>query len=390
MAVGSETMHRPGEAARLGSGRGKLTGGKRVLFLLLTNLFAFTIALLLAEVAFRLFWSPRYWIHCDRWLVGSGQTEVGKKWWPDTTYSVDGAEFSLRFQTNAAGYRARPEPVKPGPASRVAFVGDSFTEAMQVPYDSTFCARLERLLNESDSSRRWVCENYGISATDLFDYWHRIIHDVLPVNPPDALVLCIYPGNDFQGLLPDDGFDVQGRPLRDYFRKPGWTKHLVAWINLHSKFGMFLQRALLSWDAPSAHPRQGPKNWWTDPELAARSADAPPVRRCQSLLRAIEQECRRHGTKLCILVVGPVANYVARDGQSPLARILASWRIDVPVIDLAIQARARRDWTTLVFPYDGHLNETGHAHLAQEAAAPLRAVLSNLGLTGVTKIQRGD
>jgi hypothetical protein len=147
---------------------------------------------------------------------------------------------------------------------------------------------------------------------------------------------------------------------------------------------MFLQRALLSWDAPSSHPRRGPKNWWADPELAARSQDATTVRRSRSLVRALDEECRRHGTKLCILVVGPVANYAAQDGQSPLARILASWRIDVPVIDLAIQARARRDWTALIFPYDGHLNEAGHAYLAQEAAGPLRAVLSSTELTSVT------
>jgi hypothetical protein len=341
------------------------------------NAVAFATAILASEGLFRLLWSPRYWIHCDRWLVGSGQTEVGKKWWPNTTYSVEGAEFRLPFQTNASGYRARPEPVQPGPAYRVAFVGDSFTEAMQVPYDSTFCARLERRLNEADASRRWLCENYGISATDLFDYWHRIIHDVLKRNPPDALVLCIYPGNDFQGLLPDDGFDAQGRPRREYFTHPGWTKHLVAWINLHSKFGMFLQRALLSWDAPSSRPRPGPKNWWADPDLAARSADAPAVRRSGSLLRAIAEECRRCRTQLCILVVGPVANYTAKDGQSPLARILLDWQIVVPVIDLAIAARARRDWNTLIFPYDGHLNEAGHAYLAQQAAAPLRAVLSS-------------
>src|SRR5262249_60749320 len=120
--------------------------------------------------------------------------------------------------------RARSQPRKTGHPVRIAFVGDSFTEAMQVPYDSTFCARLERVWNQEAPGRLWVCENYSISATDLFDYWHRIIHDVLPVDPPDALVLCIYPGNDFQGVLPDDGFDATGRPLREYFRRPGWTK----------------------------------------------------------------------------------------------------------------------------------------------------------------------
>jgi hypothetical protein len=38
------------------------------------------------------------------------------------------------------------------------------------------------------------------------------------------------------------------------------------------------------------------------------------------------------GTELCILVVGPVANYVEKNGESPLARTLASGsRIPSPV-----------------------------------------------------------
>jgi hypothetical protein len=253
---------------------------------------------------------------------------------------------------------------------------------MQVPYESSFCARLERLLNQDAPPRPRICMNYGVSATDLFDYWHRIIHDVLNRDPPDALVLCIYPGNDFQPTPPADGFDAEGHPLRDYFRKPGWGKHLVAWINLHSKFGFFLQRALLSWDAKSQRPDPKLKNWWTDPRIAATVADAPAVRRYRSLFRAIDEECRRRGTTLCILVVGPVANYAAaKDGQSPLARILSRWDIDVPVIDLAVRARARRDWASLVFPFDGHLNESGHDDLAKEAIEPLRAVLNRQGLT---------
>ena len=74
-----------------------------------------------------------------------------------------------------------------------------------------------------------------------------------------------------------------------------------------------------------------------------------------------------------------MANYAAKDGQSPLARILSSWGIDVPVIDVAIRARARADWASLIFPFDGHLNEAGHDYLAQEAIGPLRAVLDGQG-----------
>jgi hypothetical protein len=348
---------------------------RRAVWLVLVNVLVFSVGFLIAEVAFRLFWNPRYWIHADRWLIGSGQTEVGKKWWPSTTYRVDGSEFRTEFRTNSQGYRARPEPITVAHPYRIALVGDSFTEAIQVPYEASFCARLERLLNQEPdaSARPKVCDNYGVSATDLFDYWHRIVHDVLTDDPPDALVLCVYPGNDFQPTPPADGFDADGRPLRDYFRRPGFIKHLIAWINLHSEFGFFLQRSLLSWDANARRPDPRLKNWWTDPRIAANVEDEPAVKRYRSLFRAIDQECRRCGTKLGILVVGPVANYAAKDGQSPLARILARWQIAIPVIDIAIRARARRDWASLVFPFDGHLNVTGHDYLANEAVSPLRA-----------------
>jgi len=376
MTVACETRNRPARGLRSRLRRADISLRRRVAYLALIYLAAISACFLLAEIGFRLFWNPRYWIHTGRLLVGSGQTEAGKKWWPDTTYSVDSSEFRVEFRTNALGYRARPEPGRAPHPYRIAFVGDSFTEGMQVAYEATFCARLERLLNQDDRARPSVCENDGVSATDLLDYWHRIVHDVLPGDPPDALVLCIYPGNDFQCVFPDDAFDAEERSLRDYFTKPGWTQHVIAWVNLHSKFGSYAQRALLSIGSrPSLRPSQGPKNWWTDPEVAARAAGEPALRRSRSLFLAID-ECRRHGTKLCILVVGPVANYVAKNGASPLAHILASWGLDIPIIDVAIKARARPDQQSFTFPIDGHLTEAGHAYIAQEAAPALHALLA--------------
>ncbi len=265
------------DVASHASARPMVPRRKRVVLLVVVNLFAFATAFLTAEAAFRLFWNPRYWIHCDRLMIGSGQTEVGKKWWPNTTYLVEGSEFRLQFRTDTSGYRARPEPVTAEHPYRIAFVGDSFTEAMQVPYESAFCAQLERLLNQSPPSRSKVCVNYGISATDLFDYWHRIIHDVLPTNPPDALVLCIFPGNDFQGLLPDDGFDSEGRPLHDYFRKPGWSKHVIAWINLH-----FEIRLLPSKSPPKLESRSNSVRARAE-ELVVRPGSGRARRECDTL-----------------------------------------------------------------------------------------------------------
>ena len=376
MSVGYDTVRQSVRRRRLRLVRRDLPWRRRLAYIGAIYLAVFSVCFLLAEVGFRLFWNPKYWIHTSRLLVGSGQTEAGKKWWPDTNYLVESNEFRTEFRTNAKGYRASPGPAPERGAYRIAFVGDSFTEAMQVGYESSFCAQLEKWLAPGDGSHSLVCENVGVSATDLLEYWHRIHHDVLAIDPPDAIVLCIYPGNDFQGALPDDAFDRSDKPLADYYHKPGWAQHAIAWVNLHSKFGCYTQRALLSIGGRRpALASAAPKNWWSDPTTAARASDAPAVRRSRSILSAIDEECRKRGTKLCVLVVGPVANYAAVNGESPLARIMSGWGLNVPVIDIAIKARALPNHASLTFPIDGHLTESGHDYLARETAPALKALL---------------
>jgi hypothetical protein len=349
---------------------------RRLAYMTALYFVAFSACALAAEIGFRLFWSPKYWIHTHRFTVGSGQTEAGKKWWPNTQYLVESDEFRAEFNTNAKGYRARPAPAPAPGAYRIAFVGDSFTEGMQVDYERTFCARLEKMLGAADGSRAFVCENMGVSATDLLDYWHRIHHDVLAVDPPDMIVLCIYPGNDFQGAMPDNAFDELDQPRADLFKNPGWAQHLIAWINLHSKFGCYTQRALLGIGGRRrSSAGQAPRNWWADPATAARLAESPDVRRSKAIIKAIDVECRKNGTRLCVLVVGPVAGYASVNGESPLARIMTGWDLDIPVIDIAIKARALSNRQALTYPVDGHLTEAGHAYLASEGAPAIEALI---------------
>jgi hypothetical protein len=76
-----------------------------------------------------------------------------------------------------------------------------------------------------------------------------------------------------------------------------------------------------------------------------------------------------------VLVVGPVLTYSSKDGRSPLRRIFTDWKLDVPVIDVALEAIARPDFASLLFPRDGHLNEAGHEYVASRAGDPLRVVV---------------
>jgi hypothetical protein len=359
---------------------------RKLRLIALVNLTSFAVLWATGELAIRFLWNPKYYIRSGQWFVGSGTTAAGRKYWPNSTYRIESDEFRVTFRTNGQGYRARPGPPVTEPLYRVAFVGDSFTEGMQVEYERTFCALTERALAGAVPGREVVCENYGVASTDVFDYWHRITHDVLPPDPPDALVLCLYPGNDFQGPVPEDGFDPDGRPRWDYYHAPGWTKHVTTWLNLHSKLAFFLQLRFASARSGILRPRDGaPEWWWCDPEAAARAGGSPTVRRSRALLQAIAAECRRTGTSLYVLVVGPAPPYRATaQGDSPLGRIIADCGIDAPVIDAALAAAARPDSPSLLFPRDGHLNASGHRFVASVTAPVLRAAFSQALATSET------
>jgi hypothetical protein len=152
-------------------------------------------------------------------------------------------------------------------------------------------------------------------------------------------------------------------------------------LNLNSQLARYLQeRVYRAWKRLEP-PYEAPNLWWIDPKLAAGSGDAPVVRRSRALLQAIDDNCRRCGTKLCVLVIGPVLTYPSYQGESPLARILADWKIKAPVIDVAIDALASPHSESLLFPRDGHLNESGHAYIARAASPPLRAALADPALS---------
>ncbi len=347
--------------------------GRKLVWIVATNLVLFAACGLVAEVALRWCWTPRYWVHAQGWRVGSGLDAAGKKWWPDTTYVLESPEFAVRFTSNALGYRAHPGPPAPAGTDRIAFVGDSFTEAMQVETDQTFVASLEQALATGDRPLR--CENFGVAATGVFEYWHRLIHDVIRpgAEPPRAVVLCLYPGNDFTDACPADGIDVNGQPLRDYYRPAGPAWHILTWLNTKSKLVHWaVQSIRQARNRPaSAAATGGEPPWWTDPALATRHADRDDVRRIRSLVRAIAAECESRGVRLVVMVIGPAPAYRNLDGQSPLAAILAGWGLEVPVVDIAAGLGDRPDASRLLFPRDGHLTPEGHAEVARLAREPL-------------------
>jgi hypothetical protein len=74
-------------------------------------------------------------------------------------------DYSVPIHTNALGFRDREhEQAKPAGVVRIALLGDSLVEALQVPLDQTAGALLEARLNAApDQSARYEVLNFGIS-----------------------------------------------------------------------------------------------------------------------------------------------------------------------------------------------------------------------------------
>jgi hypothetical protein len=106
---------------------------------------------------------------------------VGWKQVPNLHWSWAGhfwyaADFSVEVQTNPLGFRDIAREIsKPPEVARVALLGDSFIEAVQVPFTKTAAQLLERRLNTSldrgpEHLKRWEVLNFGISNYGVGQY----------------------------------------------------------------------------------------------------------------------------------------------------------------------------------------------------------------------------
>ena len=111
-------------------------------------------------------------------LPGHQWTWAGHHWYA--------ADFRVAVHTNAEGFRdLSREPTKPAGVLRVAMLGDSFIEAVQVPLDETASRVLERQLNAEGAAgaQRWEVLNFGISNFGVGQYFLTWQHHARKYHP---------------------------------------------------------------------------------------------------------------------------------------------------------------------------------------------------------------
>lgn len=124
-------------------------------------------------------------------------------------------EGYAHIEINGHGFRDRERTaVKPRDVFRIAVLGDSYVEALQVPLEQTFGYVLEQLLGDCKvrERKRFEVMNFGVSgygtAQELLLYRHKVREF-----SPDLVLLAFTSGNDVR----NNTRMLEADSLRPYF-----------------------------------------------------------------------------------------------------------------------------------------------------------------------------
>lgn len=123
---------------------------------------------------------------------------IGWKHHPGFTFFWNGRnpyciEFGVQVTTNRLGFRDREWSVaKPPGRTRIAVLGDSFVEAIQVPIEETAPRQLERLLNERLAPASIEALNFGVSNFGVGQYLMTYDHYVRQFQPDFVVAFASY------------------------------------------------------------------------------------------------------------------------------------------------------------------------------------------------------
>jgi hypothetical protein len=107
------------------------------------------------------------------------------------------SEGHAHVTINHGGFRGPEVPIaKPPGVLRIAVLGDSFTEAMHVPYDETFCSVIERNLASCPlGGRRAQVLDFGVSGYGTGQELLTLRQQAWRY-APDLVILAFFAGND--------------------------------------------------------------------------------------------------------------------------------------------------------------------------------------------------
>jgi hypothetical protein len=269
-------------------------------------------------------------------------------------WAVETRFSSVRFRNPEVG------PRDPG-VTRVALVGDSFTEGQGVKESDTTARVLARRL-EAKAPGRFEVVNCGRRAQD-FPGLLQVFGDALALEPDVVVYAMVL--NDVER---SEAFQARQRYVDDWIlaREEGWDEKGAQEAGLDLRLFTFVKRRL-----DAARIGRASTDWYLG---MVGKDNAPGWSRTKEHLREMARRTKERGARF-LLMLWPL--FVDLDGAYPFQPVhdavrRACLEAGIEQLDLLDAFRGRASDTLWVHAVDRHPNEVAHARAA-DALAPLLA-----------------
>lgn len=309
-------------------------------------------------------------------------------------FGLKGGQEEVRasFAINAQGWNsARPDyPQKRQAGQRIAVVGDSYVEALQVPPDQSIAEDLERELGAGTEVFR-----YGMSGAPLSQYLHMARNAALPAKPDVLVVLLVH--NDFDESWRDAPGMYTASFLRLRLGQNGsveeippapYRQSLTSRLrNLSATWRYLAYGRQMRFEALRRIflPQEQPARHQANIDISGLAGREALDRRAAGyLFGRLAAESAQAGAKLLLVMDGVRAPIEAGSpeaqdygsGALRLNRLAAeeAARLGVPFLDLhpVFAKDFRAQHRPFAFKTDGHWNAHAHALAARAVALRLR------------------
>ncbi|MGQ0811536.1 MAG: SGNH/GDSL hydrolase family protein [Nitrospiraceae bacterium] len=164
------------------------------------------VALVLAEILARA-------LHPLSTVEYRMDSEVGPLLAPRQMTRWVNEDYDAAIVTNSAGFHDVEHTLdKPPNVYRIAVLGDSYIEALQLPIDQGFVQQLEHTISGWSARKRVEVINLGVSGSGPAQYY-RILEKKGLAYKPDLVVMAVFPDNDFR----DSFQSLSGTVFKPYY-----------------------------------------------------------------------------------------------------------------------------------------------------------------------------
>jgi hypothetical protein len=258
----------------------------------------------------------------------------------------DKIEFQYASSTNSLGLVDKEWPLQKKKKCRVAFLGDSYTQGVGAPVDSTFPKQLEYLTHDSVETL-----NCGVSGSDPFFEYILLEKKILKTYKPDRIYVAIN-SSDIFDVMTRGGFERFTEDGELHYKNTPWWEQLYAQMFL---FRLFADKCLkVDFSLMSAAQR--------------KQEQENAILELESCLDTFQKLCANNNVKL-YFVFHPRADEVS--SRSLVTSSILSYARNknynvVNVLDAFIQKGVNGSNVKEYFwPLDGHNNSRGYRVIAE-------------------------